>query len=395
MKTSAYRLAGVLALTAAVVGASLQPASAEGDAAVLTSTPSPLSTSASSAPKVSAGLSEALRRDLGLTAEQAADRLAREETARATEARVRDVLGSSYGGSFFDERDGALVALTTDPVKAATVSTKDVRTRVVRYSAAELDSVKTGIDALAGRHAPDAVNGWYVDVRTNSVVITVNKNKLDATARDFVAKARAGREHVRVVEETASPRPLADVVGGWPYYINFGGRCSVGFSVYGGFVSAGHCGRAGDTVSDHNGVVTGTFAASTFPYYDYSWVRTNAGVTLWGYVEGYNGYWYYVRGSAQAAVGSGICRSGSTTGMRCGTILARNQTVNYPQGTVYGLTRTNVCAEPGDSGGSWISANQAQGVTSGGSGNCTSGGTTYYQEVNPILSAYGLTLILS
>jgi len=54
-----------------------------------------------------------------------------------------------------------------------------------------------------------------------------------------------------------------------------------------------------------------------------------------------------------------------------------------------------VCAEPGDSGGSWLSANQAQGVTSGGSGNCSTGGTTYYQEINPILATYGLTLITS
>jgi streptogrisin C len=62
---------------------------------------------------------------------------------------------------------------------------------------------------------------------------------------------------------------------------------------------------------------------------------------------------------------------------------------------VTGLTRTNVCAEPGDSGGSWLSGNQAQGVTSGGSGNCSSGGTTYFQPVNEILSAYGLTLVTS
>jgi streptogrisin C len=32
-------------------------------------------------------------------------------------------------------------------------------------------------------------------------------------------------------------------------------------------------------------------------------------------------------------------------------------------------------------------------VTSGGSGDCTSGGTTYFQPINPILNAYGLTLI--
>src|SRR5919205_1213275 len=89
-----------------------------------------------------------------------------------------------------------------------------------------------------------------------------------------------------------------------------------------------------------------------------------------------------VAGSAVAAVGSSVCRSGSTTGWHCGTIQATNQTVNYGNGDiVFGLTRTSVCAEPGDSGGAYVSPNgatrvQAQGITSGGSGNCSSGGTT-------------------
>jgi streptogrisin C len=386
MKRITYRSAGAFALALAVVGGCLQPAVATVDVAT---------TSAPSSPKVSAALSATLQRDLHLTADQAAQRLTREETARSVERHAQDVLGSAYAGSWFDADSGKLIALSTDPAKAAPLASKDIEVRTVAHTAAELGAVKTDIDAVAGRRAPGAVNSWYVDVQSNSVVIEVNRTKLDDAARSFLDKAKAGREHVRVVESATSPRPLADVVGGWPYYINFAGRCSVGFTVYGGFVSAGHCGRPGDTVSDSAGTVIGSFAGSTFPTYDYSWVRTNPGVNLWGYVEGYNGSWYYVRGSAQAAVGSGICRSGSTTGLRCGTILGRGETVNYPQGTVYNLTRTNVCAEPGDSGGSWISANQAQGVTSGGSGNCTSGGTTYYQEVNPILAAYGLTLILS
>jgi streptogrisin C len=32
-------------------------------------------------------------------------------------------------------------------------------------------------------------------------------------------------------------------------------------------------------------------------------------------------------------------------------------------------------------------------VLSGGSGNCTSGGTTFFQPVNEILAVYGLTLV--
>lgn len=378
----ALRLAGASLLALALVVPPLNSAEASDLAA----------TSSVDAPRVAAGLADALGRDLGLTPDQVRTRLAQEEEARAAEESARRTVGSAYAGSWFDDRSGRLVVA----VAGATAHTvPDAEVVPVAHTLAQLDAAKSGIDRLAGKAAPAGVNGWYVDVRTNTVVVTVNRTKLDAASRVFVARAKAAHGAVRVVEEDHSPRPLADVVGGWPYWINYAGRCSVGFAVHGGYVTAGHCGRPGDVTSDGNGAVLGSFAGSSFPGNDFAWVRANAGVNLWGYVEGYDGYWYYVRGSAQVPVGSGICRSGSTTGMWCGTIVARNQTVNYPQGVVYNLTRTTVCAEPGDSGGSWLSSNQAQGVTSGGSGNCSSGGVTFYQEVNPILSAYGLSLILS
>jgi streptogrisin C len=92
-------------------------------------------------------------------------------------------------------------------------------------------------------------------------------------------------------------------------------------------------------------------------------------------------------------VGAAVCRSGSTSGTHCGTILAKNQTVVYPEGAVTGLTRTNACAEAGDSGGPWLAGDQAQGVTSGGSGDCTTGGETFFQPVNEILAINNLTLL--
>lgn len=106
-------------------------------------------------------------------------------------------------------------------------------------------------------------------------------------------------------------------------------------------------------------------------------------------VNDFNGGAVPVNGSQEAPVGASICRSGSTTGAFCGVIQAKNATVNYPEGTVTGLTQTNVCAEPGDSGGSWISGDQAQGVTSGGAGDCTAGGVTFFQPVNEILRSTG------
>jgi streptogrisin C len=103
-----------------------------------------------------------------------------------------------------------------------------------------------------------------------------------------------------------------------------------------------------------------------------------------------------VQGSNVAGIGASICRSGNTTGWRCGTLQATNITVNYSDGPVYGLSKTSACANPGDSGGSVISGNQAQGVTSGIAGGCDSSAPqTFFQPINPILSAYGLTLVTS
>jgi streptogrisin D len=69
-----------------------------------------------------------------------------------------------------------------------------------------------------------------------------------------------------------------------------------------------------------------------------------------------------------------------------------NATVRYSQGTVYQMIRTNVCAESGDSGGALFAGSTAIGLTSGGSGNCSSGGTTFFQPVTEALSVYGVSV---
>ena len=96
-----------------------------------------------------------------------------------------------------------------------------------------------------------------------------------------------------------------------------------------------------------------------------------------------------VAGSTEAPVGAAVCRSGSTTGTHCGTILAKNQTVNYPEGAVTGLTRTNACAEARRLRRPVALRRPGQGVTSGGSGDCTTGGETFFQPVNEILGILG------
>ncbi|QGV77447.1 carbohydrate-binding protein [Streptomyces ficellus] len=340
----------------------------------------------------------AMRRDLGLTAAQARLRLANEAEAGAVAAGLRQRLAGSYAGAWVEgPTSSELTVATTSAAGAAAVRASGARAEVVTHDLARLDATKAALDRAARTAASPGVPVWYVDVRTNSVVVRAWD---PGAARSLVARlGAADRSRTRVLPTDEQPRPLYDIRGGDAYYMGGSGRCSVGFAVtrgtQQGFATAGHCGRAGTTTTGYNRVAQGSFQASTFPGRDTAWVATNTNWTATPYVKGAGGANVRVAGSVQQPVGASICRSGSTTGWHCGTIQQHNTSVTYPEGTISGVTRTTVCAEPGDSGGSYISGSQAQGVTSGGSGDCRSGGTTYHQPINPLLQAYGLTLTTS
>lgn len=331
-------------------------------------------------------MASAMQRDLDLSPAEVTTRLQAEKTAASAEKQLRRSLGQDFGGAWFDAGSATLVVGVTDASQAQAVTAAGAEARQVDRSEKQLAAYQATLDA-ASASAPDTVPGWYVDVASNTVVVQSRSAGI-AAAEAFVEKAGVPASAVTVQASDEAPRAL-DVLGGNAYYIG-GARCSVGFAVTGGFVTAGHCGSTGDTTSSP----AGTFAGSSFPGNDYAYVRT-PGQALIGAVNNYAGGTVRVAGSNDAPVGSSICRSGSTTGWRCGSITARNASVTYVEGTITGLIRTSACAEPGDSGGSAISGNQAQGVTSGGSGNCSVGGTTYFQPVNEILGAYGLSLITS
>ncbi|MBD0693525.1 S1 family peptidase [Streptomyces sp. CBMA123] len=338
-------------------------------------------------------LLHAMQRDLGLAPQAAADRIAREGRAAAVRSSLSRALGDRWAGAWVDGPQAELVVATTDAAAARTITADGGRATVVRHSLTSLDRAKDALDRAAASAAPDATPVWYVDVRANTVVV---RSADDARTAAFLDRSGVDRALVRVERATAAPRPLADLHGGDAYYIDNAARCSIGFPVtqngQPGFVSAGHCGQPGSNATSSDGSSIGTFQGSTFPGNDWSWVAAGSDWTAQPQVNDYQGGAVTVAGSNEQSVGGSVCRSGSTTGWHCGTVEEQNATVNYQEGSVYGVTRTNVCAEPGDSGGSFISGDQAQGVTSGGSGDCTSGGETYFQPVNPILSTYGLTL---
>ncbi|MEO3812968.1 S1 family peptidase [Sphaerisporangium sp. B11E5] len=334
----------------------------------------------------------AMQRDLGITKEQAESRLLNEARLTDVEVGLRKKVSDSYAGSWLSGPTSATLTIaTSDAAAAASITGVGVKAQVVRNSLATLNAAKDTLDKAAAT-APASTPVWYVDVRTNSVVVLSSS---PAEAEGFIAASGVDKNLVRVEKSAEKPQAYYDLRGGDAYYINGTSRCSIGFSVTRGttpgFVTAGHCGNVGASTTGFNQVSQGTFQGSSFPTNDYAWVAVNSNWTPQPWVAGSSGN-VAVSGSTVAVEGSSICRSGSTTGWRCGTVLQRNTSVTYAQGTVYEVTRTNACAQPGDSGGSFISGNQAQGMTSGGSGNCTTGGTTYFQPVNEPLSVYGLTL---
>jgi streptogrisin B len=168
-------------------------------------------------------------------------------------------------------------------------------------------------------------------------------------------------------------------------------RCSLGFNVVKDgtyyFLTAGHCAKDVSTwYSDQNrNTLIGSNVGYSFPTNDYALVRYDN--TALSHSGGYT--------AADAFVGESVTRDGSTTGVHSGTVTALNATVRYSQGggTVYGLIQTTVCAESGDSGGPLYDGNKAIGLTSGGSGDCASGGTTFFQPVTEALSVYGVSLL--
>ena len=377
-----------------------------------------MTASAAGSPLPSA-IREAMQRDLGLSPARLTQYLAVERLAMLQEKQLARAQGRAFAGSWIEPKaDGSFRFVVATTARTLPKGGAGVEFRNARYTLAQLNTSKAQLDALRARasRAPSGVYGWYVDQPTNSVVITVGTGRQRAGI-DFAAASGIDVRHVRLVEEAEQPKLHIDLKGGLGYLRNPGDgylyACSIGFNVSqgttAGFVSAGHCGDANEVVYFEpsqwtQGPKIGTFAASKFPApgqtgNDWSWVKIDAGNNPLPTVSGYGKGDVTVRGSTEAAVGAAICRSGRTTGWRCGTIEAKGQTVNYSTGeTILNLTRTTACSEGGDSGGSFITgAGQAQGVLSGGSGSCkgkqpNNKTRSFFQPLLPILQTYNLTL---
>ncbi|MGW1882609.1 S1 family peptidase [Streptomyces sp. NPDC001970] len=248
----------------------------------------------------------------------------------------------------------------------------------------------------AVRSADIAGTAWYTDKATGKVVVTVDST---VSAAEISAIKKAAGDRAGSLKITRTPGMFNKLIAGGQAIYTGGGRCSLGFNVRSGStyyaLTAGHCTNIGSTwyTNSAQTTVLGPTAGSSFPTNDYGIIRHSNASAADGRVYLYNGTYRDITSAGNASVGQSVLRSGSTTGLHGGTVTGLNATVNYGGGDiVHGLIQTNVCAEPGDSGGALFSGTTALGLTSGGSGNCSSGGTTFFQPVTEALSAYGVSV---
>ncbi|MGA5895492.1 S1 family peptidase [Streptomyces venetus] len=320
-------------------------------------------------------------------------------SARAATSKGADLvssLGTSRTAGNWVDSAGRPVVAVTDGKAATEVKRAGARAKMVRHSMSDLKSATATL-----RSAP-RVSGtsWALDYKNNQVVV---RGDSTVSASDWsrlteVAEDIGGFVRMERTEGTFTPR----LNGALPI-LSTAGRCSAGFNVTDGksdyILTAGHCGPDGSVwfADDRGRDQVGTSLKGSFPGDDYSLVKYAGGRAGKGaeVVSVGDGEGVRITGVADAEVGQKIFRSGSTSGLREGEVTALNATVNYPEGTVTGLIETNVCAEPGDSGGPMFADGIALGVTSGGSGDCTAGGTTFFQPVTKALTELNVKLIVS
>ena len=245
-----------------------------------------------------------------------------------------------------------------------------------KLSAVSAAVARSGVDGIA----------WHTDTAAGKVVVIADSTVSAAEVATVRRGAGASADAIAVKHTSGVFRPLLS--GGAAIY---GGRyrCSLGFNVVQAstyyFLTAGHCGKVATTWytnSSHTTLIGPTIAYS-FPGNDYALVRYDN--TSLSHPGGY--------AAANAFVGERVSRTGSTTGTHSGRVTALNVTVRYQGGgTVRDMIQTTVCAEPGDSGGPLYDGTKALGITSGGSGDCRTGGTTFYQPVREAANAYGVTV---
>ena len=151
--------------------------------------------------RIDPGMAAAMERDLGITAEQLPRYFRAEREALAKEAQAQRQFGRNFAGGWMERGANGefkYVVATTSNAKAARIPGAEIRQ--VRHSLRQLEDTMAGLNDIRSRAADarqlQGLQSWYLDVRTNTVVVSVAPGAM-LKAVDFVAVSPANVDTIR------------------------------------------------------------------------------------------------------------------------------------------------------------------------------------------------------
>ncbi|MFF6782932.1 alpha-lytic protease prodomain-containing protein [Streptomyces sp. NPDC012510] len=320
-------------------------------------------------------------------------------------SQLQELLGDAFAGAYYDSGEQQLIINVIDGLQIdGDDNNVIIQAKQAGAEVREVDNSWSELQKGAATLKKEATvpgTAWAIDPRTNKIQVTADSTVTGENWDTIESTVKSLGSGMATIKKSAGT--FKTFLEGGDAIFGGGARCSAGFNVLNAegapaFLTAGHCGVAEAEWSEEEGgapigtvdAATATFpGAGDFALVNYNDPATQAAST----VDLGNGQTVDINAAGEATVGLQVFRMGSTTGLADGQVTGLDATVNYPEGTVTGLIQTNVCAEPGDSGGSLFTEDgQAIGLTSGGSGDCTVGGETFFQPVTTALAAVGATL---
>ncbi|MEI8409090.1 MULTISPECIES: proprotein convertase P-domain-containing protein [unclassified Kribbella] len=255
--------------------------------------------------------------------------------------------------------DGKLMVAVVNEAAADQVRAAGAVPKHVARSQGELDRLFAQVDKIA--RTQRGLQSWGIDPIANKVVVK---------ARDGYGAFAGLGDGVQVVRVTTDFRQQAGEVNpGDPWWPGGESNCSVGFPATDAqgnkhFLTAGHCtndpnqaanGASGQSNRIGTSNVGGTRSVNVregdmgvVAVIETGW-SISPNVNTWGQPA------VTVTGSADAIVGETVCHSGNTApNWECGKVTAINQTIDYGNVVIEGLTTTTACSQGGDSGGAWL-----------------------------------------
>jgi streptogrisin C len=317
---------------------------------------------------------------------------------------------ATFAGVWRTPADGGLVhvAFTRDAAASAARLTAGfarrdlVRVTTARTSLAGLEALQRSVvSAISGTPSVIGVDVVHGTVRVQTPALAAVRRALGTRFAGSPVRVVADRGAVPdavVCEGRVCP---ASASGGISLTGNDGSavyQCTAGFDATSTLtmaptlVTAGHCFGVGGAAAPVGIVTARVWPGGDAEAIAQAYPPTND--VLWTFAGSHRTVTRVVGHGVSEAVGAAVCRTGITTENQCGTIQALNVTVTYVSGeTVNGLTQASNCSQPGDSGGPFMSGNDAYGITSGGTvGACGAGTYSLYNPAPRIESSLGVRI---